>query len=400
MSSNKNVPPLKEPVIRKAIKSLSDPLWLKNLPRLSKPPRRANTDLQPKKLSREMGYEVLSVVELTGVQQLTPEDIIVAVMGPTGTGKSTFIQRTTNYSWIVGHSLQSHTSVVKALRVSFSDGISLVLVDTPGFDDTNKSDLEILKIIAKWFEQVYRRKLEISGILYLHRITDNRMGGTPRKNLELFKKVCGEDYFPLMVLVTTMWSERSDEDEAVFFERESQLQKDYWGDIIKDPAQVQRFRGTQSSAWNILEEVFTLAAARQRHKILEIQQELVDLSKQVPDTSAGQQLHGMMEELVGKQSDLVRRLQDELIKSSDPVILRAIMGELRDLQQQREKVQKDLRRMGPSLAERRRRLNGLLFERSGPLRRLTQSRLHALKQKLGGFVQRIVRTPVQSRSVS
>ena len=66
-----------------------------------------------------------------------------------------FIQKATDRSWNVGHSLQSQTSEVKAIRVHFSDGISLVLVDTPGFDDTNKSDLDILKIIARWFEDVY-----------------------------------------------------------------------------------------------------------------------------------------------------------------------------------------------------------------------------------------------------
>ncbi|KAF5351062.1 hypothetical protein D9756_008436 [Leucocoprinus leucothites] len=394
MSSNKTMPPLK------AIKSMSDPQWLKNLPRLSKPPRRANTDLQPKKLSREMGYEVLSVVELTGVQQLTPEDIIVAVMGPTGTGKSTFIQRATNHSWTVGHSLQSHTSTVEALRVSFNDGISLVLVDTPGFDDTNKSDLETLKVIAKWFEQVYRRGLEISGILYLHRITDDRMGRTPRKNLELFKKVCGEDYFPLMVLVTTMWPESSNEDEAVFSERETQLKKDCWEDIIRHPAQVQRFRGTHTSAWNILEEVFTFAGTRQQRKILEIQQEIVDFSKRVPDTSAGQQLHGMMEELVGKQSDLVRRLQDQLSKTSDPDTQHAIMSGLKNLKQQREKVRKDIRRMDPSLAERMRRMNRLLDERSSQLRRHTRNQLHALRQRFGEFVRRVAQAPWRNRSAS
>ncbi|KAL9709889.1 hypothetical protein Ac2012v2_006946 [Leucoagaricus gongylophorus] len=226
-------------------------------------------------------------------------------MGPTGTGKSTFIQKATDRSWSVGHSLQSHTSEVKAVRVLFSDGISLVLVDTPGFDDTNKSDLDILKIIAKWFEDVYRHDLEISGILYLHRITDNRMGGTPQKNLKLFKKVCGAKFLELIILMTTMWPENEDEDEKIFHDHESQLQREYWADIIRNPKQIQRFRGTRTSAWNILEELLSLAAMRQHRKILEIQQELVDLSKRVPDTSAGRQLHGMIGELVIQMSSVL-----------------------------------------------------------------------------------------------
>jgi predicted GTPase len=31
-----------------------------------------------------------------------------------------------------------------------SDGHPVVFVDTPGFDDTDKSDTEILSIIAEW----------------------------------------------------------------------------------------------------------------------------------------------------------------------------------------------------------------------------------------------------------
>ena len=30
---------------------------------------------------------------------------------------------------------------------------SIVLVDTPGFDDTKKSDLEILELISNWLKE-------------------------------------------------------------------------------------------------------------------------------------------------------------------------------------------------------------------------------------------------------
>jgi hypothetical protein len=266
--------------------------------------------------------------------------------------------------------------------VRYSDGICLVLVDTPGFDDTNKSDLAILKTIANWFKDVcvgydidllafahhrsvisYRQGYEISGILYLHRITDNRMGGTPRKNLELFKKISGDEYFRLVFMTTTMWPMNEADDEELFPDRESQLKEDYWKDIIRDERQVHRFRGTQESAWKIIDEVLFLAAARQRRKILEIQEELVELSKQVPDTNAGQHLHGMTEELVERQTRLIQRLQNELISTSDAEVLRELVTELTDLRRQQEKAQKDLRKMGPSLFERARQLDRLLSNR-------------------------------------
>jgi hypothetical protein len=42
----------------------------------------------------------------------------------------------------------------------------------------------------------------------MHRITDNRMAGSPLKNPELLKKLCGEDALSKLVLVKTMWEWR------------------------------------------------------------------------------------------------------------------------------------------------------------------------------------------------
>ena len=51
----------------------------------------------------------------------------------------------------VGHTLKSFTNQVTAIK--FWDQGSkrhVVLVDTPGFDDTFKSDLDILNMISDW----------------------------------------------------------------------------------------------------------------------------------------------------------------------------------------------------------------------------------------------------------
>jgi len=95
-------------------------------------------------------------------------------MGPTGSGKSNvrpfhqealvhqsdppsqFIQQL-----LAGRpkpqGLKSVTSEIKAFRV-FNPRVetpisSLVVVDTPGFDDTNKTDYEILNMSAEWLRQ-------------------------------------------------------------------------------------------------------------------------------------------------------------------------------------------------------------------------------------------------------
>jgi hypothetical protein len=51
----------------------------------------------------------------------------------------------------VGHSLRSHTADIRTVRTTHPNGgRPVVFVDTPGFDDTVKSDVEILSTIADW----------------------------------------------------------------------------------------------------------------------------------------------------------------------------------------------------------------------------------------------------------
>lgn len=50
--------------------------------------------------------------------------------------------------------LESYTNQVQStLLKNYEDGRNLVLVDTPGFDDTYKSDMDILGMISKWLEK-------------------------------------------------------------------------------------------------------------------------------------------------------------------------------------------------------------------------------------------------------
>ncbi|KAI6102830.1 hypothetical protein F5141DRAFT_1132879 [Pisolithus sp. B1] len=74
-------------------------------------------------------------------------------MGPTGTGKAQFVDSITNDNREgVGHDLTSFTSDVKATKLK-SKEFSVVLLDTPGFNDTKKSDLDILNLISELAER-------------------------------------------------------------------------------------------------------------------------------------------------------------------------------------------------------------------------------------------------------
>ena len=55
----------------------------------------------------------------------------------------------------VGDELTSCTSDVQLARPFELDGRMITLIDTPGFDDTNKSDTDILKLIALFLSTTY-----------------------------------------------------------------------------------------------------------------------------------------------------------------------------------------------------------------------------------------------------
>jgi predicted GTPase len=74
-------------------------------------------------------------------------------MGATGSGKTSFVNLASGSDFRVGGGLKSCTSVVQVSKPIELDDRRIVLVDTPGFDDTNRSDTEILRIISHYLAE-------------------------------------------------------------------------------------------------------------------------------------------------------------------------------------------------------------------------------------------------------
>jgi len=84
----------------------------------------------------------------------------------------------------------------------------ITLVDTPGFNDTKRSDTEALEEIADWTSATCRKKQLLPGIIYLHPITHARMEGSAMRNLRMFPSLCGQEVLGNVLLTTTQWTER------------------------------------------------------------------------------------------------------------------------------------------------------------------------------------------------
>ena len=120
------------------------------------------------------------------------------------------------------------TTDVEDVSFMYNRNLRVYLIDTPGFDDTNRSDVEVLQDIAHWLSASFKDGIPLSGIIFLHRISDPRMAGSARRNLIIFKRPCGERAYQSVVLATSMWSKVS-EAEGETRERELVETETFWG---------------------------------------------------------------------------------------------------------------------------------------------------------------------------
>jgi hypothetical protein len=186
------------------------------------------------------------------------------------------------------------------------------LVDTPGFDDSTRSDVDVLRELATWLKTASEVSVKLDGIIYLHRITDPRMGGSAARNLRMFKLLCGHDAYSKVRLATTRWEEVK---ESVGVQREKELQdKDqYWGPMMKLGSRVERHYNTRDSAMKII-ETYLPGVDKDNIPWLEIQNEMfVKDRKELRQTKAGQSLEADLsrnhERLDGELGNIKKMLQ-------------------------------------------------------------------------------------------
>ncbi|KPI38425.1 uncharacterized protein AB675_12017 [Cyphellophora attinorum] len=231
-------------------------------------------------------------------------------MGLTGSGKSTFINLFSEEKSIVGNTLESCTGRVDIFKCYDSHIGTFYLVDTPGFDDTYRSDTEILQDVAGWLSKMKGGNLLLTGILYLHKISDNRMSGSSMKNLRSFKKLCGAKAMSQVVLATTMWG-ITDRTTAKRHESDLTTTKDYWGSMIANGSKVFRQDRNEVSGREIIQYLIEQRYLNSDLKPLAIQTEM-EQGKTLYETGAGQEMRSELAKLTEVYEAKLERLERNL----------------------------------------------------------------------------------------
>jgi hypothetical protein len=184
------------------------------------------------------------------------------------------------------------------------------LVDTPGFDDTRKSDTDILMDLTGWLSEAYQAKILLTGIIYLHRIMDPRLGGKALQNLKMFKSLCGDEALSKVVLATTFWGHVN---ISTGMDREKELEKsEFWGRMINKGSKVLRQDQGRASAKDIILYLVRRRTAANMSVALDIQKEMVDQGKTLDQTGAGQEMNAQILAMKREYEDKIVKLRNDL----------------------------------------------------------------------------------------
>ncbi|KAI6147450.1 P-loop containing nucleoside triphosphate hydrolase protein [Pisolithus tinctorius] len=280
-------------------------------------------------------------------------------MGATGTGKSTFVNLASGSKLPVGRGLQSCTSDVMTSKPFILNGNIVTLIDTPGFDDTNRSDTEILRSIAAYLSNTYEQGAKLAGIIYMHRISDTRMGGTSARNFRIFRELCGESTLRNVLIVTTMWSEVSPE---LGEERERELASNgkFFKPVLDKGARMLRHNNTRESAHAILRHLVNAQA-----HTLQIQHELVNEQRDLAHTSAGVELGRLLKDQADRheaQLKEVRREMEEAMRVKDEQSRKELQQVVDEKLSEIERIRRNAEQMAADFVAEKARLEARIAD--------------------------------------
>jgi chromosome segregation ATPase len=257
----------------------------------------------------------------------------------------------------------------------------MVLIDSPGFDDTTLSDVDILKIIGLHLQQGSREKKLLTGVIYMRRITDNRVPGSALNNLRVLRKLCGADNYARIALVTSQWDLV---EPAVGQDRENQLRTkdEYWGEMIRNGATVNQYSNNTESAIKILRQFLNKSTIE-----LQFQKEFIAMHGNVGNTAAGKEMIQIIVGKLGVYEKQISKLANdnrkaEIEKAAMEKDIQTLKADIERLKQDREREKKREREKEKELSENLRGKENLI-KAANTAREQLEGEIRQLKAEIG-----------------
>lgn len=161
----------------------------------------------------------------------------------------------------------------------------------------------------------------VGGVLYLHDISRDGFPGSLLKNLKLFSKLCGSSAMDQVIFVTTKWDRLGDKAEGT--ERVRELKSEFWSNMIElgatllhvQPSDIQvPVTDNHRQPWDIVREIVVSVNVRETRDqkiLLQIQDEIINQRRYLPETDAGRELRMTLESLLQTAKDLRRRERED-----------------------------------------------------------------------------------------
>ncbi|KAF9038075.1 hypothetical protein BJ165DRAFT_1408004 [Panaeolus papilionaceus] len=169
-------------------------------------------------------------------------DILIAVMGLKGVGKSTFIdaikkesnKRTDNAPQMQRAANPPPKGINPTSFPVPGTKSSLVLIDTPDLDildhPARAINVEIMEMLHAWVKEEYSSSpgKTLSGVLYLHRITDVYFAIEPAITISWARDLIGGDVFDKICLTNTFWDWVPADFRDRFDKKEEEINNNQW----------------------------------------------------------------------------------------------------------------------------------------------------------------------------
>lgn len=234
---------------------------------------------------------------------------MILLLGMTGAGKTTFASLASGRSdLVIGTGLDPCTQDPCAVKFTLN-GRSVILIDTPGFDDNVRGDVEILEDIGKWMvKQGFTRSQHLDGLILLHPIfaTYGFDSDMERKRTRLLQKILGADAYKRVVIATTMWETLSCTKEVEKDISTRWNRGGVWSDFREGGGAMVRHFNAKESADSIIWSIVERSEKAKRTETL-LQKELAPKHARFTDTSVGKELSARLE-------DEERIIQDQLLE--------------------------------------------------------------------------------------